>query len=72
MATLRDVREAVFPGAVAVGPVDPAALETVVGWVRVLRARVPAFDALDPGDVVVVPRTALPVVAPSEADVHAL
>ena len=35
-----------------------------VAWVRVLRARVPALDVLDPGDLVIVPAAALSVVAP--------
>jgi hypothetical protein len=65
VATLQEVREAVFPAAAAVGAVDPTRLETVVGWVRVLRARVPAFDTLEAGDLVVVPGSALAVVAPS-------
>ncbi len=67
MASLREVRDAVFPGAAWAGPAEPARLEALVGWVRVLRARVPAFDTLDPGDLVVVPASALPVVAPTPA-----
>ena len=39
---------------------------------RVLRSRVPAFDALDPGDVVIVPATALAVVAPGLPESTAL
>lgn len=39
-----------------------------IAWVRVLRARVPAFDGLDPGDLVIVPASALAVVAPGPTD----
>ena len=35
-----------------------------IAWVRLMRARVPAFDALEPGDLVIVPASALAVVAP--------
>ncbi|MBI2781255.1 MAG: helix-turn-helix domain-containing protein [Chloroflexi bacterium] len=35
-----------------------------IAWVRVLRARVPAFDALEPGDLIIAPASALAVVAP--------
>jgi len=46
------------------------ALARPVAWVRVLRARVPALEALEPGDLVIVPSGALDVVAPrvDEAD----
>lgn len=43
-----------------------------IAWVRVLRARVPAFDALDPGDLVIAPASALAVVAPGEAELREL
>lgn len=43
-----------------------------ITWVRVLRARVPAFDALEPGDLVIAAASALAVVAPSRADVETL
>jgi hypothetical protein len=42
-----------------------------IAWVRVLRARVPAFDALDPGDLVIAPASALAVVTPSQAELEA-
>lgn len=59
MATLGELRSALFPFAVPGRPVaaDEAARE--VTWVRVLKARSPAFDALDPGDLVLVPVDAL-------------
>ena len=39
-----------------------------LGWVRVLRARVPALDVLEAGDLVIVPASSLAVVAPAPAD----
>lgn len=71
MPTLAGVIRSVFPGAVALGPGGAGrpprrrgvlAVETAaqpVGWVRVMRARVPAFDALEAGDLVIVPEGAL-------------
>jgi len=52
-------------GSPVVGPADAS---RPIAWVRVLRARVPAFDALDPGDLVIVPASALAVVAPGPTD----
>lgn len=43
-----------------------------VSWVRVLRARVPAFDALEPGDLIIVPASVLAVVAPGERELRDL
>lgn len=43
-----------------------------IAWVRVLRARVPAFDALDPGDLIIAPASALAVVAPGERELREL
>ena len=43
-----------------------------LAWVRLMRARVPAFDALEPGDVAIVPVAALAVVAPDREGVAAL
>ena len=40
-----------------------------VGWVRVMKARVPAFDALEPGDLAIVPSSTLALVAPEAAQV---
>ncbi len=64
MATLGEIRDAVFPTATASEAAD-ARLGATVGWVRVLRARVPALDSPEPGDLIVVPVTALAIVAPS-------
>jgi PucR family transcriptional regulator, purine catabolism regulatory protein len=43
-----------------------------IAWVRVLRARVPAFDALEPGDLVIASASALAVVAPGAAELREL
>ncbi|MEA2674864.1 MAG: PucR family transcriptional regulator, purine catabolism regulatory protein [Chloroflexota bacterium] len=50
----------------------PAAGGRSIAWVRVLRARVPAFDALDPGDRVIAPASSLAVVAPGERELAEL
>ena len=76
MATLEDLRAAVLPGArwLAAGPdVAPSTATSLdLAWVRLMRARVPAFDALEPGDLAIVPRAALAVVAPDGDSVVAL
>ncbi|HVL54450.1 MAG TPA: hypothetical protein VM344_09340, partial [Vitreimonas sp.] len=69
MPTLEDLRAAVLPAA---RPLPGASLDRAVGWVRVLRARVPAFDALDAGDVVILPAAALAHVAPGPVEVDGL
>ena len=82
MATLGDLHRALFPTALRIGPsrdgrasgadviLEADRGDRDVGWVRVLKARVPAFDALDAGDVAIIPGPALAVVAPggSQAD----
>ena len=73
MATLHDLLDAVLPGARSVGADVPAGPDAPgLGWVRILRARVPALDVLEAGDLVVVPASALPVVAPTPADARDL
>src|SRR4051794_22791542 len=71
MATLDALRAAVLPGArwLAAGPdVAPSTATSLdLGWVRLLRSRVPAFDALEPRDLAIVPRAAIRAIAP-EAD----
>jgi PucR family transcriptional regulator, purine catabolism regulatory protein len=71
MTDLAELAEELFPGAPRTpARGDPAGGERArqIAWVRVMRARVPAFDALEPGDVVVVPASALAVVAPGSAE----
>jgi PucR family transcriptional regulator, purine catabolism regulatory protein len=70
MATLEGLRLAILPGAhwLANGPEESGspARDRDLGWVRLMRARVPAFDALDPGDLAIVPLAAVPVVIPDD------
>lgn len=65
MATLGELQQALFPDARVLGAPrltrDRAARE--VAWVRVMKARVPAFEALDPGDLAVIPGQALAAIA---------
>lgn len=70
MTTLADLWRSVFPAARPVGPVDEATLP--VSWVRVLKPRVPAFDALERGDLAIVPAAALALVAPGTVELGAL
>jgi len=62
VATLENLRAAVLPGARWLVPEGPEPRD--LAWVRLMRARVPAFDALEPGDVAIVPASALAIVAP--------
>jgi hypothetical protein len=62
---------ATWVGGREAGPGGTAAAIRQVAWVRVLRARVPAFDALDAGDLVVASASALAVVAPGSAELDA-
>ena len=77
MTDLAALAEELFPSAARThasagrgAPSDKARRQ--IAWVRVMRARVPAFDALDPGDLVIVPAPALAVVAPGAAELQAL
>ena len=76
MARLGDLVRTVLPlarqpGGGAPEPGDTA-LDREVFWVRVLRARAPAFDSLEAGDLVIVPAAALGVAAPTTAEAEAL
>lgn len=76
MASLDELRAALLPGARVVGDGsagdggEGAAPE--IGWVRLMKARVPAFDALEAGDLAIVPGPALRLVAPGAAELEAL
>jgi len=74
MASLHDLHRALFPTARPVGAAElsPERGEREVGWVRVLKPRVPAFDALDAGDLALIPGPALALVAPGAAQIHEL
>lgn len=72
MASLHDLQRALFPSARPVGGSVLSAErgDREVGWVRVLRSRVPAFEGLDGGDLVIIPGPALAVVAPDVARIQ--
>jgi purine catabolism regulator len=59
-----------LPGAAEVGAAGGPTRS--IAWVRVMRGRVPAFDALEPGDLAIVPATALAVVAPGPGELREL
>ncbi|MGZ3631073.1 MAG: PucR family transcriptional regulator [Candidatus Limnocylindrales bacterium] len=72
MPTLEEVRDAVFPAA---DPLVPPALEAgrlPVAWVRLLKARSPAFDVLEPGDLAIAPERALATLAAGPVEPSAL
>ncbi|MEO5940589.1 MAG: hypothetical protein ABIZ72_06410, partial [Candidatus Limnocylindrales bacterium] len=75
MATLDALRAAVLPGAhwLAAGPdVAPSTAATLdLAWVRLMRAGLPAFDALEPADLAIMPWAALELVG-SDGDEQAL
>src|SRR5687768_2044094 len=74
MASLHDLYRALFPTARPLGATElaPERAERDVGWVRVLKPRVPAFEALETGDLAIIPGAALAVVAPRAAQVEEL
>jgi len=72
MATLAELRASLFPAAAPLAAPSEAAAAREVAWVRVLRARVPALDALEPGDLVVAPAPVVAAVAGTPEDAAAL
>jgi purine catabolism regulator len=74
MASLHDLYRALFPTARPLGSAElaPDRGERDVGWVRVLKPRVPAFEALETGDLAIIPSAALAVVAPRPAQIEEL
>lgn len=58
MPTVGELWRAVFPAARPIRPDGPA-MERPVGWVRVLKSRVPAFDALEADDLAILPQPVL-------------
>jgi purine catabolism regulator len=74
VAKLGDLVRTILPLARPIGAVslDPARAEREVTWVRVLKARVPAFDALDAGDLAIIPGAALAIVAPNPHEIEEL
>ncbi len=73
MATLGELCATLLPAAVAAVPIPDEAADRRVGWVRVLRSRVPALDALEAGDLVIAPASVAAAVirAPDGADAMA-
>ncbi len=71
MPTVEDLRRDLMPTAHPLRASE-GALARPVAWVRVLRARVPALDVLEAGDMVVVPTGVLDVVAPAADDADQL
>jgi hypothetical protein len=76
MTTLHDLHRALFPTARVVGTgggeLATERSDREVSWVRVLKPRVPAFEALEVGDLAIIPGPALAVVAPGPAQIHEL
>ena len=74
MASLHDLHRALFPTSRPVGEAQLTSdrAEREVGWVRVLKPRVPAFDALETGDLAIIPGPALALVAPGPAQIDEL
>jgi hypothetical protein len=74
VASLRDLIRTILPLARPVGAteLDPSRADREVTWVRVLKARVPAFDALEPGDLAIIPGPALAIVAPNMHEIDGL
>src|SRR5919106_106053 len=58
MPSLRELWRSVFPQARPFPAASPA-LDRPVAWVRVLKARVPAFDALESQDLAIIQRQTL-------------
>jgi PucR-like helix-turn-helix protein len=67
---LAELQAELLPAARSAGAV-PAELRPIA-WVRVLKPRVPAFDALDAGDLAIVPAGPLAIIAPGADELRAL
>jgi hypothetical protein len=59
MASLREIVTTLLPKAVALAPQRDDAMARTVTWVRVMRARIPAFDGMEPGDLALIPSATL-------------
>ena len=71
MTELAELGAALLPGARWIDP-GVAGAGGPISWVRVMKARVPAFDALEPGDLAIVGASALAIVAPGAQEVRAV
>jgi PucR family transcriptional regulator, purine catabolism regulatory protein len=67
---LAELHAELLPAARSAGRTSLAGRQ--IAWVRVMKARVPAFDALEPGDLAIVPGSALEALAPSPEERSAL
>lgn len=77
MTSLAELRAELLPAARPVWPEAGAtsastAATSPIAWVRVMKARVPAFDGLEPGDLAIVPAPALAVIAQGSDTVASL
>jgi PucR family transcriptional regulator, purine catabolism regulatory protein len=74
VTSLHDLQRTLFPTARTVGAAELSTERGAreVGWVRVLKPRVPAFEALETGDLAIIPGPALAVVAPGPAQIDEL
>jgi hypothetical protein len=72
VATLRELHQAIFPTARSLVELEGIRGDREVSWVRVLKPRVPAFDALEAADLAIVPATSLAIVAPASGDADEL
>ncbi|HET7182790.1 MAG TPA: helix-turn-helix domain-containing protein [Candidatus Limnocylindrales bacterium] len=71
MTDLATLASELLPGTRLLGVGEPGSLRPIT-WVRVMRGRAPAFDALEPGDLVIAPASALAAVAPGPAELGEL
>lgn len=69
MTDLATLASELLPGTSLLG--GNAAMHPIT-WVRVMRGRGPAFDALEPGDLVIAPAPALAAVAPGRVELDEL
>ena len=75
MTSLAELRAELLPAARPVWPETGSpgkAAAVPIAWVRVMKARVPAFDALEAGDLAIVPAPALAVIAQGSDTVASL
>lgn len=76
MTELAELRAELLPAARPAGATsatgDAATEARPIAWVRVLKSRVPAFDALDVGDLAIVPAGPLAIIAPGDDELRAL
>jgi hypothetical protein len=72
MTSLRELHDALFPAATTVVEPDAGRAADAVSWVRMLRARTPALEGLERGDLVIAPVSVASLVAAGTGDAAAL